>query len=58
MFNKYLLVVPSGTDVRDSDALARLLRRIDPVRDLVRSEGILDVLDHATATPASAVKLQ
>ena len=34
MFNKYLLVVPSGTDVRDSDALARLLRRIDPVRDL------------------------
>lgn len=23
MFNKYLLVVPSGTDVRDSDALAR-----------------------------------
>ena len=35
MFNKYLLVVPSGTDVRDSDALARLLRRIDPVRAAV-----------------------
>ena len=58
MFNKYLLVVPSGTDVRDSDALARLLRRIDPVRDLVRSEGILDVLDHATATPGFGGKLQ
>lgn len=57
MFNKYLLVVPSGTDVRDSDALARLLRRIDPVRDLVRSEGILDVLDHATATPGFGGKI-
>ena len=57
MFNKYLLVVPSGTDVRDFDALARLLRRIDPVRDLVRSEGILDVLDHATATPGFGGKI-
>ena len=57
MFNKYLLVVPSGTDVRDSGALARLLRRIDPVRDLVRSEGILDVLDHATATPGFGGKI-
>ena len=57
MFNKYLLVVPSGTDVRDSDALARLLRRIDPLRDLVRSEGILDVLDHATATPGFGGKI-
>lgn len=57
MFNKYLLVVPSGTDVRDSDALARLLRRIDPLRDIVRSEGILDVLDHATATPGFGGKI-
>lgn len=57
MFNKYLLVVPSETDVRDSDALARLLRGIDPLRDIVRSEGILDVLDHATATPAFGGKI-
>ena len=52
MFNKYMLVVPSGTDVRDADALARLVRR-----DVVRSEGILDVLDHATATPGFGGKI-
>ena len=57
MFNKYMLVVPSGTDVRDADALARFVRRLDPVRDVVRSEGILDVLDHATATPGFGGKI-
>lgn len=57
MFNKYLLVVPAATDVRDTDALARLVRRLDPVRDIVRSEGILDVLDHATATPGFGGKI-
>lgn len=57
MFNKYMLVVPSGTDVRDADALARLVRRLDPLRDIVRSEGILDVLDHATATPGFGGKI-
>ncbi|WP_295936820.1 menaquinone biosynthesis decarboxylase [uncultured Alistipes sp.] len=57
MFNKYMFIVPPGTDVRDPDALAALVRRIDPVRDLVRSEGILDVLDHATATPGFGGKM-
>lgn len=57
MFNKYMLVVPAGTDVRDADALARLVRRLDPLRDIVRSEGILDVLDHATATPGFGGKI-
>lgn len=57
MFNKYMLVVPAATDVRDSDALARLVRNLDPLRNIVRSEGILDVLDHATATPGFGGKL-
>lgn len=57
MFNKYMLVVPSGTDVRDADALARLIRGLDPARDLIRSEGVLDVLDHATATPGFGGKI-
>ncbi len=57
MFNKYMLVVPAATDVRDSDALARLVRNLDPLRDIVRSEGILDVLDHATATPGFGGKI-
>lgn len=57
MFNKYMLVVPAGTDVRDADALAHFVRHLDPLRDLVRSEGILDVLDHATATPGFGGKI-
>ncbi len=51
MFNKYLLLTPDGIDIRNADALAALLRRVDPERNLHLAEGILDVLDHATATP-------
>ena len=40
MFNKYLLVVPSGTDVRDSDALARLCGLTPELR-----EGCVAALD-------------
>lgn len=50
MFNKYLVVAPAETDIRDLGALARAVRRFDPGRGLIRSEGVLDVLDHATAT--------
>lgn len=57
MFNKYLLVVPHGCDVRSPEALAALLRRAEFPRDAVRSEGIYDVLDHATATSGFGGKL-
>ena len=50
MFNKYLLLAPATTDVRSAEALARLLRNCDLRNSLIRSEGIYDVLDHATAT--------
>ena len=50
MFNKYMLLTASGTDIRDGETLAALLRRIDTRRDVIRSEGVLDVLDHATST--------
>lgn len=50
MFNKYLLVASADEDIRSYDTLGRLLRRIDIRRDIVQSEGVLDVLDHATAT--------
>ncbi len=50
MFNKYLLVASADEDIRSYKRLGRLLRRIDTRRDIVRAEGILDVLDHATAT--------
>ncbi len=36
MFNKYMLVVSAGTDVRDGRALARLLRAAEPERAAIR----------------------
>ena len=50
MFNKYLLLTPATTDVRSTKDLARLMRNCDLSKSLIRSEGIYDVLDHATAT--------
>lgn len=57
MFNKYLLVAAAAADIRDLDALAALVRRIDPAHDFVAAEGVLDVLDHATATTGFGGKL-
>lgn len=50
MFNKYLVLTPSDTALRDSASIARLIRKCNPKRAIVRGEGIYDVLDHATAT--------
>lgn len=50
MFNKYLLLTPATTNVRSPKELAKLLRNCDLSKSLIRSEGIYDVLDHATAT--------
>lgn len=57
MFDKYLLAVPAGVDVRDAAAVAQLVRSADPERCLHRAEGVYDVLDHATATPGFGGKL-
>ena len=57
MFNKYLLIARAGVDVRSFAELGRLLRRIDVERDVIRGEGVLDVLDHATATCGFGGKL-
>ncbi len=50
MFNKYLLLTPATTNVRSPKELSELLRNCDLRKSLIRSEGIYDVLDHATAT--------
>lgn len=50
MFNKYLLLTPATTNVRSTKELAALMRNCDLSKSLIRSEGIYDVLDHATAT--------
>ena len=57
MFNKYLLLTPAETAVRDSNQIAALLRGCEPKSAVIRSEGIYDVLDHATATCGYGGKL-
>jgi 4-hydroxy-3-polyprenylbenzoate decarboxylase len=57
MFNKVLIATPAGFPIRDPEAVLRLVRGIDPERDLVFGHGVLDVLDHATATPGVGGKL-
>ncbi len=57
MFNKYMVVASAESDIRSFGTLGRLLRRADLDRCIIRSEGILDVLDHATATCGFGGKL-
>lgn len=58
MFNKYLVLTAAGErPIRSFAYLGELLRRADFSRALVRAEGVLDVLDHATATCGVGGKL-
>ena len=57
MFNKYLLLTPPKTNIRNSNELATLLRDCNPKSAVIRGEGIYDVLDHATATCGFGGKL-
>ena len=50
MFNKYMVLMPSGSDVHNPKVIAGLIKSCNPAKAVVRSEGIYDVLDHATAT--------
>jgi 4-hydroxy-3-polyprenylbenzoate decarboxylase len=50
VFNKYLLLTPATTDIRSAKDMAWLMRNCDLRMSLIRSEGIYDVLDHATAS--------
>ncbi len=57
MFNKYLVITPATTNIRSKSAMFRLLRGLNPHKNLIWSEGILDVLDHATPTTGYGSKL-
>ncbi|MFR9620850.1 MAG: menaquinone biosynthesis decarboxylase [Rikenellaceae bacterium] len=57
MFNKYMVVTDHTCNIRDKGELARLMRNVDIKRSVVRSEGVYDVLDHATATLGYGGKL-
>ena len=57
MFNKYLIITPAATNLRSKEQMFKLLRGLNPHKNLIWSEGILDVLDHATATTGYGSKL-
>ncbi len=57
MFNKYLLLADAEYDIRDAATIMALLRRLDTRRGLLFSEGVLDILDHATSTQGYGSKL-
>ena len=57
MFNKYMVVASSAVNIRSFKELAKLLHRADLSKSVIRSEGVLDVLDHATATCGFGGKL-
>ena len=58
MFNKFLLVVDGDTDIRDRDSLLdAVCRNVDVHRDLLFSQGPLDVLDHTAPETGFGGKL-
>lgn len=57
MFNKALVLLPSGVDIRDLVEVARRVRNADPASDVMFGRGVLDALDHATATPGQGGKI-
>ena len=57
MFNKYMIITPESTNIRSRNELFALLSRINPEKHLIRSEGILDVLDHSSPTTGYGSKL-
>ena len=57
MFNKYMVIAPEECDIRSKDEVLKRIASLDPHKNLIWSEGILDVLDHATATTGYGSKL-
>lgn len=57
MFNKYMLITTEATNIRSKGEMLRLLRNIDFGRDLIWTEGILDVLDHSAPAKGYGAKL-
>jgi 4-hydroxy-3-polyprenylbenzoate decarboxylase len=57
MFNKYMLIAREDSNIRSANDMCELLKRVDFKRDLLFSEGVLDVLDHTTPTLGYGAKL-
>ena len=57
MFNKYMVITPAECNLRSRKEVFGLLRHLNPKRNLIWNDGILDVLDHATPTCGYGSKL-
>ena len=57
MFNKYMVIAPEECDIRSKEEVLKRIASLDPHKNIIWSEGILDVLDHATATSGYGSKL-
>lgn len=52
MFSKFIAVVDEDVNVHDYSEVAwKVFNNVDPKRDILLSEGPLDVLDHSSPTP-------
>ncbi len=52
MFSKFIVVVDENVDVHNYSEVAwKVFNNVDPKRDIVLTEGPLDVLDHSSPTP-------
>ncbi len=55
---KFVVIVDEHVDVHDESEVAwRVFNNVDPRRDVVLADGPLDVLDHASPTPAYGAKM-
>jgi 4-hydroxy-3-polyprenylbenzoate decarboxylase len=57
-FTKFVVIVDEDVDVHDYSEVAwRVFNNVDPRRDVLLSEGPLDVLDHSSPTPNWGAKM-
>ncbi len=58
MFTKFIFIFDEEVDVQNiSDAAWKAFNNVDPARDIVISEGPLDVLDHSSPRPIYGAKM-
>lgn len=57
MFNKYMMLIPEKMPASDYEGICALIRKCRPERCTTFSEGVYDVLDHATSTTGYGGKM-
>jgi len=58
MFTKFIFIFDEDVNVQDaSEAAWKAFNNVDPARDILISEGPLDVLDHSSPSPIYGAKM-